>query len=148
MDLSKSFDCRHSGSVRSSSDAAASKSLKPCIVPSSLPLGPFSLEPFGLPTSVSVSVRASLAARNSRRTHLDSAVLTNFAPWGLLAGVVAAHVMYLFAYLPEELTGSLAALMVWDGQVSTGGLPGASSPRPLFRHRRLSFSLRRRALGR
>lgn len=108
----------------------------PYYVPPSIPIGPLTIEPFGILTAIGVAVGAWLAARAARLRGLDPTLLHDFAPWGLVGGLVVGHLMHLFLYHPEELTGPLAVLKVWDGQSSTGGLLGGILAAVIFFRRR------------
>lgn len=99
----------------------------PFFRPPSFDLGPFTLEVFGVFVMIGVLVGAKLAANHAARSGLDRNLLSDFAFWALIGGVIGGHLMHLFAYHPEELRqgGIVKLLKVWDGLSSTGGLIGA-----------------------
>ncbi len=97
----------------------------PYIKPPSIPLGPFTLEPFGIFVALGVLFAARMLTRHAEREGLDSNPLADYAPWGVGVGVVVGHLFHLFAYHPEELSKSpFQILKVWDGLSSFGGLIG------------------------
>jgi len=108
-----------------------------------LHLGPFTLQSFGLFAALGVYVAARLLVRAARQRGLDETPVADFAMWGLLAGLVSAHLVHLFLYHPEELRsgGLLQILKVWDGLSSMGGLlGGVLAAVVFFRARGLSFA--------
>lgn len=108
----------------------------------SLPLGPFTLEPFGIFVALGVWVASRLAMREAKREGLSPTPILDFSFWALLSGVVVAHWVHLFFYHPEELAryGPLQILRVWDGLSSTGGaLGGVIAAAIFFKRRRVSF---------
>jgi phosphatidylglycerol:prolipoprotein diacylglycerol transferase len=108
-----------------------------------LHLGPVPIQPFGILTALGVYTAATLLARDARKRGLDPQPVSDFAVWGVLAGVVVAHFVHLFLYHPEELRerGPLQILRVWDGLSSTGGaLGGVLAAAVFFRLRRVRFS--------
>lgn len=91
----------------------------------SLTLGPLRLEAYGVMVAIGVIVGASVATRESVRRKLSPQVLSDFAIWGVITGVVVGHLVHLFFYHPEELSKSpWQILRVWDGLSSMGGLLG------------------------
>ncbi|KFA91635.1 diacylglyceryl transferase [Archangium violaceum Cb vi76] len=99
--------------------------LIPYIKPPSIPLGPFTLEPFGIFVALGVLFAARMLTRHAEREGLDSNPLADYAPWGVGVGVVVGHLFHLFAYHPEELSKSpFQIFKVWDGLSSFGGLIG------------------------
>lgn len=112
----------------------------PYFTPPSIPLGPVTLEPFGLLTAAGVLVGVLLAQRAARREGLNPQVVADFGFWGLLGGLLAGHLMHLGLYHPEEYTGPLSLLKVWEGLSSTGGMIGGVLAAALyFRLKGLSF---------
>lgn len=108
----------------------------PYVSPPTLSFGPFELSAFGVFTALGVGTGAWLATRHARRAGLDPAPLADFALWGLVGGLVVGHLVHLFLYHPEELTGPLAVLRIWDGLSSTGGLLGGLLAAAIFFRRR------------
>ncbi|MFY0562827.1 prolipoprotein diacylglyceryl transferase [Archangium lansingense] len=97
----------------------------PYIKPPSIPLGPITLEPFGIFVALGVLFAAHRLAKMAERDGLDATPLQDYAPWGVGVGVVVGHLFHLFAYHPEELSKSpFQILKVWDGLSSFGGLIG------------------------
>lgn len=91
----------------------------------SLSVGPLRLEAYGVMVAIGVMVGASVATRESVRRKLSPQVLSDFALWGVITGVVVGHLVHLFFYHPEELSKSpWQILRVWDGLSSMGGLMG------------------------
>jgi len=108
-----------------------------------LHLGPLEIQSFGVFAALGVYVASRLIGRAARQRGLDGRPLTDFATWGVVAGVVCAHLVHLLLYHPEELRtgGPLQILKVWDGLSSMGGLLGGVLAAVVFFHRRgLRFS--------
>jgi phosphatidylglycerol---prolipoprotein diacylglyceryl transferase len=103
-------------------------------------LGPFTLQAFGLLAALGVYVAARIAVREAARHGQDPQPLSDFAVWGVAAGVVFGHVVHLFLYHPEELSDWRRALAFWEGLSSFGGLlGGVIAAAVFFRRRRLRF---------
>jgi phosphatidylglycerol:prolipoprotein diacylglycerol transferase len=90
----------------------------------SLHLGPFTLQAFGVFAALGVYVAARLAVREAARRGLDPNPLSDFAVWGVAAGVLMGHVVHLVLYHPEELKDLRRVLSFWEGLSSFGGLLG------------------------
>jgi phosphatidylglycerol---prolipoprotein diacylglyceryl transferase len=108
-----------------------------------LQIGPVAVQSFGILAAAGVSLAAALLVRGARRRALDETPLRDFPVWGVLAGVIAGHLVHLLFYHPEELRegGVLQLLRVWDGLSSTGGvLGGVLAAAIFFRARRIPFS--------
>ncbi|HET9596687.1 MAG TPA: prolipoprotein diacylglyceryl transferase family protein, partial [Anaeromyxobacteraceae bacterium] len=90
----------------------------------SLHLGPFTLQAFGLFAALGVYVAAVVAVREARRRGLDPQPLSDFAVWGVSAGVLMGHVVHLVLYHPEELSDWRRVFAFWEGLSSFGGLLG------------------------
>jgi phosphatidylglycerol:prolipoprotein diacylglycerol transferase len=90
----------------------------------SLHLGPFTLQAFGLFAALGVYVAAVVAVREARRHGLDPQPLSDFAVWGVSAGVLMGHVVHLVLYHPEELSDWKRVFAFWEGLSSFGGLLG------------------------
>ncbi len=106
-------------------------------------LGPFTIQSFGVFAALGVYVAARLAVRAARERDLDERPVTDFATWGLIAGLISGHLVHLFLYHPEELRsgGLLQVLKVWDGLSSMGGLLGGLLAAVVFfRARGLRFT--------
>jgi len=106
-------------------------------------LGPITIQSFGLFAALGVYVAARLLVRAARQRGLDERPVADFAMWGLIAGLVSAHLVHLFLYHPEELRsgGFLQVLKVWDGLSSMGGLlGGVLAAVAFFRARGLRFA--------
>jgi phosphatidylglycerol:prolipoprotein diacylglycerol transferase len=89
-------------------------------------LGPFTLEIFGVFVAIGIYVAARINWRQAEREGLNPSVMADFAFWGVIGGVVAAHFVHLFLYHPEELAdrGPAQIVKVWDGLSSSGGVLG------------------------
>lgn len=113
----------------------------PYIKPPSIPLGPLTIEPFGIFVALGILFAARMLTRQAEREGLDSTPLADYAPWGVGVGVVVGHLVHLFAYHPEELSKSpFQILKVWDGLSSFGGLIGGILAAVFFfRARKLRF---------
>ncbi len=106
----------------------------------SLQLGPFTLQAFGVFAALGVYLAARIALRESARRGLDPQPLSDFAVWGVAAGVVFGHLVHLFLYHPEELSDWRRALAFWEGLSSFGGLlGGVVAAVVFFRRRRVRF---------
>jgi len=106
-------------------------------------LGPIAIQSFGVFAALGVYVAARLLVRAARQRGLDERPVADFAMWGLIAGLVSAHLVHLFLYHPEELRsgGLLQVLKVWDGLSSMGGLlGGVLAAFVFFRARGLRFA--------
>ena len=109
----------------------------------SLHLGPLALEPFGLLAALGIWAAAVLLSRAARRRGLPDEPLRDYATWGVVAGLVAGHLVHVLLYHPEEIAehGALQILKVWDGQSSFGGLlGGVLAAAVYFRVKRIPFS--------
>ncbi len=107
----------------------------------SLKLGPLSIEPFGVLVAAGILLAANLLARQAERDGLDATPLQDYAPWGVVTGIVMGHWVHLFLYHPEQLSRSpFQVLKVWDGLSSFGGLLGGILAAVVFfRVRKLRF---------
>ena len=93
--------------------------------------------------ALGVYVAALLVVRASRHRNLDERPVSDFAIWGLIAGLISGHLVHVFLYHPEELRsgGLLQILKVWDGLSSMGGLlGGVLAAVVFFRTRRVRFA--------
>jgi phosphatidylglycerol---prolipoprotein diacylglyceryl transferase len=90
----------------------------------SLSLGPVTIQSFGVLSALGILVAVSLASRADRQLGNDPQVILDFSVVGVLAGVVAGHLVHLFFYHPEEIAGVWSLLKVWEGLSSMGGLAG------------------------
>lgn len=90
------------------------------------PLGPFTLEIFGVFVAIGIYLAARINWRQAEREGLDPTPMADFAFYGVIGGVLAAHWVHLFFYHPEELTqkGWLQIFKFWDGLSSSGGILG------------------------
>jgi phosphatidylglycerol:prolipoprotein diacylglycerol transferase len=105
--------------------ASPSEALIPYYQPPTLHLGPFTLESFGVFAAVGIYLAVRVAAGRAAREKLDPTPIIDYALWGVLAGVVAGHLVHLLLYHPEELRADPIRLFkVWDGLSSFGGLLG------------------------
>lgn len=96
----------------------------PYLEPPTLKLGPFNLQLFGLFAAAGVYLSVRLAARHANRKGLDGKVISDYAVWGVLSGVLVGHLVHLFFYHPEELRDPWRVFKVWEGLSSYGGLLG------------------------
>lgn len=115
----------------------------------SLPLGPLSIEPFGVLVALGIAAGARIASREAARDGLDPKTLADYALWGVVGGLLGGHFVHLFAYHPEELAGDPWKIVrLWDGLSSFGGLLGALVAAALFfRRRGVPFSAHADALA-
>ncbi len=106
----------------------------------SLPLGPVTLQSFGVLSALGILAAVSLSARAARQLGQDPKVLLDFAVVGVLSGVVLGHLVHLFAYHPEELQEPWRILKFWEGLSSMGGLAGGVIAAVVwFRVKRIRF---------
>jgi phosphatidylglycerol---prolipoprotein diacylglyceryl transferase len=106
----------------------------------SLHLGPFTIQAFGAFAALGVYLAVRLAARAAGKRGLDPKPIVDYAVWGVLAGVVAGHLVHLFLYHPEELGQPIRILQFWEGLSSFGGLlGGVVAAAAFFRSRGLRF---------
>lgn len=112
----------------------------PYWVAPSYSLGPFTLQIFGVFVAAGVLLAARQMVRAAQRQGLDPQPLQDFPIWGLLGGLVGAHLVHVLLYHPDELRG-FGLLRVWDGLSSTGGVVGgAVAAVAFFRSRRVPFA--------
>jgi phosphatidylglycerol:prolipoprotein diacylglycerol transferase len=90
----------------------------------SLRLGPITIQSFGVLSALGILAAVSLAARGARQLGKDPQVILDFSVVGVLAGVVAGHLVHLLFYHPEELESPWRLLKIWEGLSSMGGLAG------------------------
>ena len=90
----------------------------------SLPLGPITIQSFGVLTALGVITAVYLAGRAAKGMGRDPQVVMDFAVVGVLSGVVFGHLVHVFLYHPDELRGGWQALKFWEGLSSMGGLVG------------------------
>ena len=102
----------------------------------SLHLGPFTLQAFGLFAALGVYAGARIAVREAERRQLDPQPLSDFAVWGVAAGVLMGHAVHLFLYHPEELSDWHRVFAFWEGLSSFGGLLGGVIAAMVFFGRR------------
>ncbi len=106
-----------------------------------LPLGPVTIQSFGVLSALGILAAAQLAARAARQLGKDPQVVLDFMVTGVLTGVVTGHLTHLLAYHPEELAYPWQVLKIWDGLSSMGGLAGGVAAALVwFRRRRIAFS--------
>jgi phosphatidylglycerol:prolipoprotein diacylglycerol transferase len=104
----------------------------------SIQLGPFTLQAFGVFAALGVYAAARLMVREAARRGLDPQPLSDYAVWGVVAGVVVGHLVHLFLYHPEELSSWKRVLAFWEGLSSFGGLlGGVLAGLVFFRRRRI-----------
>jgi phosphatidylglycerol:prolipoprotein diacylglycerol transferase len=115
--------------------------LIPWFVLPSLPLGPFTLQSFGLLSAAGILVGMQLAARAARQDGLDPAIVLDFSVIAVAGGLIGGHLVHLVFYHPEELSDPLRIFKVWEGLSSMGGLAGAIVTAAIwFRRRGLRFA--------
>jgi phosphatidylglycerol:prolipoprotein diacylglycerol transferase len=119
---------------------AAGPILRRAVIPyfelPTLHLGPFTLQAFGLFAALGVYAAARIAVGEAARHKLDPQPLSDFAVWGVAAGVIMGHVVHLFLYHPEELHDWRRVLYFWEGLSSFGGLLGGVLAAMVFFGRR------------
>lgn len=106
-----------------------------------LPLGPITIQSFGVLTALGVVVAVYLAGRAARGMGKDPQVILDFAVVGVLTGVVTGHLVHVLFYHPEELERGWQVLKVWEGLSSMGGLLGGILASVVwFRRKRIAFA--------
>jgi phosphatidylglycerol:prolipoprotein diacylglycerol transferase len=106
----------------------------------SLSLGPVTIQSFGVLSALGILGAASLAARGAKELGKDPQVILDFSVAGVLAGVVAGHLVHLFFYHPEELEEPWRILKCWEGLSAMGGLAGGVIAAMIwFRVKRIRF---------
>jgi phosphatidylglycerol:prolipoprotein diacylglycerol transferase len=108
--------------------------LIPWFEPPALRLGPVTLQVFGILAALGVATAARLTAWAAGRRGLDPRPVLDFAIWGVLAGIVAGHLVHVGLYHPEELRSPRRVLEFWDGLSSMGGLTGGVIAALVFFH--------------
>lgn len=112
----------------------------PWFVLPNLPIGPFTLQSFGLLSAAGILVGIQVAARAARRDGLDPKVVLDFSLIAVAGGIIGGHLVHLVFYHPEELGDPVRILKVWEGLSSMGGLAGAIVVAAIwFRRRALRF---------
>jgi phosphatidylglycerol:prolipoprotein diacylglycerol transferase len=107
----------------------------------SLTLGPFTIQSFGVLSALGILAAVQLAARGAKELGEDPQVVVDFAVAGVLAGVVAGHLVHLFFYHPEELREPWRIVKFWEGLSSMGGLAGGIVAAAVwFRRKGIPFS--------
>lgn len=90
----------------------------------SLPLGPVTVQSFGVLSALGILAAIWLAQRGARELGLEAQPILDFGVVGVVAGVVAGHLVHLLFYHPEELADPWRILRLWEGLSSMGGLLG------------------------
>ena len=90
----------------------------------SLSLGPLTIQSFGVLSALGILAAVSLAGKGARELGRDPQVIVDYSVAGVLAGIVAGHLVHLFAYHPEELSDWRRVFFFWEGLSSFGGLLG------------------------
>lgn len=100
-----------------------------------LPLGPFTVHPFGVLVALAVLVGTALARWRAPAFGVSVSQLDSFVAWVLIGGFVGAHVLDEIFYHPNEivvvvdgqlkLTRPWSLLFLWEGLSSFGGFVGA-----------------------
>jgi phosphatidylglycerol:prolipoprotein diacylglycerol transferase len=104
----------------------------PWFEPPALHLGPITLQAFGLLAALGVALAVRATAWAARRRGLDPRPVADYAIWGVLAGIVGAHLIHVGLYHPDELRSPRRVLEFWDGLSSFGGLLGGLIAALLF----------------
>jgi phosphatidylglycerol---prolipoprotein diacylglyceryl transferase len=105
-----------------------------------LPIGPVTIQSFGVLSAIGILVAVQLAARAARQDGLDPNAILDFAVAGVLTGILLGHLVHLFAYHPEELRDWRKVVKFWEGLSSMGGLAGGViAALVFFRVKRLRF---------
>jgi phosphatidylglycerol:prolipoprotein diacylglycerol transferase len=106
----------------------------------SFSFGPFTIQSFGVLSALGILAAVQLSARAAKELRKDPQVILDFAVAGVLAGVVAGHLVHLFFYHPEELREPWRVLKFWEGLSSMGGLAGGVLAAVFwFRWKRIPF---------
>jgi phosphatidylglycerol:prolipoprotein diacylglycerol transferase len=106
----------------------------------SLSLGPLTIQSFGVLSALGILAAVSLAGKGARELGRDPQVIVDYSVAGVLAGIVAGHLVHLFAYHPEELSDPWRVLKIWEGLSSMGGLAGGIVAAVVwFRVKRIRF---------
>jgi phosphatidylglycerol---prolipoprotein diacylglyceryl transferase len=87
-------------------------------------LGPVTIQSFGVLSAAGILVATALAQVAARRLGRDPQVILDFSVVGVLAGVLAGHLVHLFFYHSEELADPWRIFKLWEGLSSMGGLLG------------------------
>jgi phosphatidylglycerol:prolipoprotein diacylglycerol transferase len=103
-------------------------------------LGPLTFQVFGLLAALGVYTAARLSVNEAARHGLDPQPLSDYAFWGVVAGVVVGHLVHVGLYHQEELKDWRRVFFIWEGLSSFGGLLGGIIAAVIFFHvRRLRF---------
>lgn len=110
----------------------------PYILVEPIPIGPLTLQPFGLLVATGVLLGSHLATKRAERLGLDVHALRSFVGWMLVFGFIGAHVLDTVFYHPHEIARRpWSLLFLWEGLSSFGGFAGALVGVLLWRRYRL-----------
>jgi phosphatidylglycerol---prolipoprotein diacylglyceryl transferase len=91
----------------------------------SIPLGPLTLQPFGILVATGVLLGAWMARRHAEKLGLDDDELRGLTAWVLVGGFVGAHVFDVLAYQWDKMIEDpILLLKIWAGISSFGGFLG------------------------
>lgn len=94
-----------------------------------IPLGPISLQVWGLFVSLGAALALFIAVRRAKRFGLRPDYLLDAGLWMIAAGFLFARLFHIFLYEPAYyLAQPLEMLKIWHGGLSSfGGLAGATA---------------------
>lgn len=104
----------------------------------SIPLGPLTIQTWGLFVAIGIFVGVWMGARMAKRRGLDPAIVWDAAAWIVLGALVMARLSYVAVYDPAPyLADPLSIVAIWNGGMSMfGGFAGAMVAGVLFLRRR------------
>ncbi len=104
----------------------------PWFEPPALHVGPITLQAFGILAALGVAAGVRSSAWAAGRRGLDPRPVLDYAIWGVVAGILAGHLVHVGLYHPEEIRDPRRVLAVWDGLSSFGGLAGGIAAAAVF----------------
>ncbi len=91
------------------------------------PLGPLTIQPFGMFVCAAIILGAFIAARRARKVGLDPKILANTVRLTVFVGIFGSHLVHVFAYHPEQFARDpWIVLKFWSGMSSLGGFFSAA----------------------
>lgn len=103
-----------------------------------IPLGPLTIQAWGLMVALGIFVGAWVGARMAKRRGLDPSAVWDAAVWIVVGAMVMARLFHVAFYDPARyLADPLSIVAIWEGGMSMfGGFAGALAAAIVFMRRR------------
>lgn len=103
-----------------------------------IPIGPLTIQVWGLLVALGIFAGAWLGARMAKRRGLDGGLVWDAAVWIVVGAMVMARLFHVVLYEPAQyLADPLSVVAIWEGGMSMfGGFAGALVAFVLFVRRR------------